>query len=137
MDPNLKRAIILEHYQNPIGQGLIEAEGYRKGYLNHDSCIDEINMMVKLEDDIIKDIRFAGEACAIATSSTSIMINLLKNKSIKEAKKIITNFENMINEKPYDKDLLQEAIVYDEIYKQPARINCALLGWHCLKKIID
>ncbi len=137
MDPNMKRSIILEHYQNPINKGLIDDNSYKIANMNNESCIDEINMMAKIEDGIIKDIRFDGEACAISTSATSIMIKLLIGKTIEEAKEIIRNYNNMINEQPYNKDILGEAIVYDEISKQPNRIKCALLPWDCITKIID
>ncbi|MGI6309787.1 MAG: Fe-S cluster assembly sulfur transfer protein SufU [Bacilli bacterium] len=136
MDKETKRAIILDHFQHPIGQGLFNDDSYKKVNINNESCIDEINMMVKLENGIIKDVRFAGEACAICTSSTSIMIKLLLNKTIDEAQEIMLNFENMINEKPYNKETLKEALVYDELYKQPNRIKCALLPWECIKKVI-
>ncbi len=137
MEQNLKRSIILDNYQNPIGKGLIVDDTYKKANMKNESCIDDINMMVKVEKGIIKDIRFNAEACAISISSTSIMIKLLTNKTVEKAKEIIKNFENMINERPYDKDILGEAIVYDEIYKQPNRIKCALLSWECIKKTID
>lgn len=60
MDQNLKRSIMLEHYQNPKNKGLIEDETYLKINMNNESCIDEINLMVKLDGDTIKDIRFDG-----------------------------------------------------------------------------
>ena len=47
------------------------------------------------------------------------------------------NFENMINEKTFNKDILEQAIVYEDIYKQPNRKKCALLPWWGIKKIID
>lgn len=136
MDQNLKRTIILEHYQHPAGKGLIDDDTYKRADMNIESCIDEIHMMAKVEDNVIKDIRFDGEACAISTATTSIMINQLKGKTVTEAKKIIENYNNMIYEKEYDKELLGEAIVFDEIYKQPNRIKCATLAWDCIKKII-
>ena len=99
MDQNLKRSIMLEHYQNPKNKGLIEDETYLKINMNNESCIDEINLMVKLDGDTIKDIRFDGEACAICTSATSVMIDTLIGKDIKTAEKIIENYYNMIEEK--------------------------------------
>ena len=137
MDSNLKRSIMLEHYQHPKNKGLIDDDTYLKSNTNNESCIDEINLMVKIEDGIIKDARFDGEACAICTSSTSIMIDTLIGKTIEEAKEILKNFENMIDEKEYNGELLQEAIVYDEIYKQPNRKKCALLPWWGINKILD
>jgi len=137
MDPNLKRSIILDHYQNPKNKGLIEDDSYIKVNMNNESCIDEVNLMVKIVDDKIIDIRFDGEACAICTSSTSIMIETLIGKTINEAKEIYNNFENMIDEKEYDEKLLESAVVYDDLYKQPNRKKCALLSWWGIKKILD
>ena len=137
MDNNLKRSIMLEHYQHPKNKGLIDDDTYIKSNTNNESCIDEINLMVKIENGIITDARFDGEACAICTSSTSIMIDTLIGKTVEEAKEILRNFENMIDEKEYDANLLQEAIVYDEIYKQPNRKKCALLPWWGIDKILD
>lgn len=137
MDNNLKREIILEHYQNPINKGLIDDDTYIKSNTNNESCIDEINLMAKIEDGKIKDIRFDGEACAICTSATSIMIETLLNKSLSEANEIYKNYDNMINEKEYNSSVLGEAIVYNDIYKQPSRKKCALLPWWGIKKIID
>ena len=137
MDQNLKRSIILEHYQNPKNRGLFEDDNYIKVNMNNESCIDEVNLMVKLNNGIIEDIRFDGEACAICTSSTSIMINTLIGKTIEEAKNIYSNFEKMLDEQEYDSEILEEAIVYDDIYKQPNRKKCALLPWWGIEKAIN
>lgn len=137
MDNNLKREIILEHYQHPKNKGLIEDESYLKSNTNNESCIDEINLMAKIENNKFTDIKFDGEACAICTSSTSIMIETLLNKTKEEAKEIIQNFENMIDEKDYEEEKLEQAIVYNDISKQPNRKKCALLPWWGIKKIIE
>ena len=134
MDQNLKRSIMLEHYQNPKNKGLIKDETYLKINMNNESCIDEINLIVKLDGDTIKDIRFDGEACAICTSATSVMIDTLIGKDIKTAERIIENYYNMIEEKEYDKELLQQAVIYNDIAKQPNRKKCALLPWWGIEK---
>ena len=136
MDQETKRSIILEHYQNPKNKGLINDETYIKINMNNESCIDEVDLMVKLENEKIKDIRFDGEACAICTSSTSVMIDTLLGKTISEAQEIINNFYNMIEEKEYKEDLLEQANAYNDIYKQPNRKKCALLGWWGIEKIL-
>ncbi len=137
MDENMKRSIILENYQNPTNKGLINDDSYIRVNMNSESCIDEIDLMVKMQDGIIKDIRFDGESCAICTSSTSVMINTLIGKTLIEAKEIIKNFENMIDEKKYDSNLLGEANVYDDIYKQANRKKCALLSWWGIEKAFE
>lgn len=137
MDSNMKRSIILEHYQNPKNKGLINDDTYIKVNMNNESCIDEINLMVKLENDRIVDIKFDGEACAICTSSTSIMIDTLIGKTIEEARNIYINFNNMLDEKTYDDNVLEQAVVYDDIYKQPNRKKCALLPWWGIDKVLN
>lgn len=137
MNPNLKRSVILEHYQNPKNKGIIQDESYLKINMNNESCIDEITLIMKIEKDIIKDIRFDGEACAISTSSTSIMIDTLIGKSVSDAKIIIKNYYNMIEEKDYDSEVLEQAIVFDDIYLQPNRKKCALISWKAADKILE
>jgi len=109
MDNNLKRSIILEHYQHPKNKGLIEDDSYILVNMNNESCIDEVNVMMKVEDNIVQDIHFDGEACAICTSSTSIMVDTLIGKTVEEAEDIIDNFEAMIDEKPYNEEKLEQA----------------------------
>lgn len=137
MDSNLKRTIILEHYQNPKNKGLIDDNSYISVNMNNESCIDEIDLMVKIIDNKIVDIRFDGEACAICTSATSVMIETLLGKSVAEAKEILKNYEYMIDEKEYNSEILESANIYSDIAKQPNRKKCALLSWWGIKKVIN
>ena len=135
MDSNLKRSIILENYQSPNNKERKDNNSeYEKINTRNVSCIDNLDLYLKIKDNIIEDITFDGEACVISTSSASIMTTLLKGKTIKEAKEIIKNYNNMIEEKEYDKELLKESIVYEDISKQPLRIKCATLAWNGLYK---
>ena len=81
-------------------------------------------------------MHFDGEACAMCTSSTSIMISTLVGKTIDEARNIYKNFDFMIDEKEYDSGILEQANVYDDIYKQPNRKKCALLSWWGADKLV-
>ena len=137
MDENLKREIILENYQNPLNKEEVNDERYIKVNTNNESCIDNLDIYFLVEDNIIKDIKFNGEACAISTSSTSIMIHNLIGKSIDDAIKYMEQFENMVDEKEYDENILNEALVYNEIYKQSNRKHCALLPYFGLKKALE
>ena len=136
MDSNLRREIILDNYQDPMNRGLIEDDSYLKVNTNSESCIDNLDFMMKIEDGIIKDIRFDGEACAISTSATSIMIRSLLGKKIEDAKKILEEYQHMLHEEEYDSELLGELTVYDEISKQPNRLNCALLPGDAIEKML-
>ena len=94
-------------------------------------------MQMKVENGVVVDAYFDGEACAICTSATSIIVKSLIGKTLEEANKILSNYQNMINEKDYDRDVLGELNVYDEIYLQPNRKKCALLPSDAAKKILD
>lgn len=137
MDSNLKREIILDNYQDPMNRGLIDDDTYIKINTNSESCIDNLDFMIKVVDNKIVDIRFDGEACAISTSATSIMIRNLLGKNIEEVKEILINYKNMINEDDYDADLLGELNVYDEICKQPNRKSCALIPSRAIDELLE
>lgn len=137
MDQNMKRSIILDNYQNPFNKDVSEVDGYIKINTNNESCIDNLDIYVKLSDDNkIEDIKFDGEACVICISSTSIMIKSLIGKNVDEAKIIINNYLNMIDEKEYDEKLLGELNVYNDTYKQPSRKKCATLSSLGIEKVI-
>ena len=129
MDKEIRRSIILDNYENKENRCRIEDKDYIKHNSRNVSCIDNIDLYIKIKDNIIKDIKFEGEACVISISTTAIMCDLLKEKSVEDAIVIVNNYLNMIEEKEYDKDILGDAIVFDDIYKQPARKKCATLTW--------
>lgn len=134
MDENLKRDVILDNYMNPENRERITDEGYIGVNSNNSSCIDNIDLWVKIVDDRIEDLKFDGEACAISTASTSIMTKELKGKTIEEAEQFIENFYDMIEEREYSEETLNEALVFDTIYKQANRKTCATLPY---KGILD
>lgn len=136
MDKELKREIILDNYQNPFNK-MTKDDSYLKINTNNESCIDNLDIYFKIENGYLKDAAFDGEACAISTSATSIMLRSLIGKPISDIKTLCENYRNMINEKPYDKDLLKELNVYDEIYLQPNRKNCALLPVKAIDKLLE
>ena len=137
MDANLKREIIMEHYTHPKNRVRTEDPDYLKINTSNSSCIDNLDIYLKIKDDIIEDIVFDGEACAISISSTSILITSLIGKTVSDALKFIANFEAMVNEKGYDASLLGEAEVYEDIYKQNNRKNCALLPYRGIKEALE
>ena len=137
MDAEIKRSIILDNYQDAKNRGIPSEDGYIKINSNNDSCIDNIDIYVKLNNNIIEDIKFEGEACVIAISSTSILSDMLIGKNISKAEEILKNYYNMIEEQEYDRELLEEACVYDDIYKQPSRKTCVTLFARGIEKVIS
>ena len=136
IDASLLREIIMDHYEYPRNKSLTDQSGYASVHMASDSCIDDITVQSKIENGIIQDVRFDGVACTIATSSTSIMSELMQGKSIEEAKEIISNYFNMIDQKKYDEDLLEEAIAFQNVGNQANRIHCATIGWKAMDQMI-
>lgn len=137
LDPAILREIIMDHYEYPRNKELTQRDGYMSRHMASDSCIDDITVQSKINDGVIEDVRFDGVACTISTASTSIMTELVKNKTIAQAKEIIDNYFKMIDQKEYDEDLLEEAIAFQGVGKQANRINCATIGWKALRDMVN
>lgn len=134
----MKREIILEHYSSPNNKKTPEnIKEYKSIRMDSDSCIDDITIYLKIDNNIIKDAFFDGVACAISTASTDILCDLIKGKNEKEALYIIEQYENMLHEKEHDSQVLDELNAFSETYKQAARIKCASLGANGISIIIN
>ena len=136
MDKDLKRSIILDNYQNPNNKHTSD-NSYIKINTRNVSCIDNLDIYLKIKNNIIEDISFEGEACVISISSTNILANMLVGKSKEEGIYLIDNYLKMINEEEYDKDILKELEVFDDTSKQPSRIKCATLSANGIKNYLE
>lgn len=137
MNKEYKRIILMDHYNNPSNKQLIEDEHYKSIHNASESCIDDITVYMLAEDGIIKDLCFSGIGCTISTASTDIMCGLLKDKSFDEARNILNNYNNMVSDKEYDEDILDEANAFDTLYQQANRIKCGTIGIHAIEDLID
>ena len=134
--------MIMEYGMNPPHkEELKECDFCELGH--NPNCGDEIEIQIKLggeNKDIIEDMAFTGHGCAISQASTSIMIDTLKGKTIKEAKEIIETFIEMIKrETKSDEELkkLEDAIAFKNVSNMPARVKCALLAWHTVEGMLN
>ncbi len=131
--------LIMEHSMNSYNKKeLLNPDKVEMGH--NPNCGDEIKLEVKLKDGKIDDMSFIGHGCAISQSSTSIMIDVLKGKTIDEAKRIVKNFIRMIKREKLTKEEmeeLQEAVAFKNIANMPAKVKCVLLAWHTMEKILS
>lgn len=131
--------IIMEHSMNSYNKKELDSCDFCE--MGHNpNCGDEIKLEVKLNGDVIEDMAFTGHGCAISQSSTSVMIYVLKGKTIKEAKDIIETFINMIKREIKDEkelEKLEDAIAFKNISNMPARVKCALLAWHTMEDLLN
>lgn len=130
--------LIMEHSMNSYNKK--ELEGATCCKMGHNpNCGDEIKLEVKINGDTIEDLAFTGHGCAISQASTSIMVDTLRGKKIKEAKEIVKTFIEMIKRETKDENelkKLEDAIAFKNISNMPARVKCALLAWHTIEECL-
>jgi nitrogen fixation NifU-like protein len=131
--------IIMEHNKSGHNRRhLAHADHVEKGH--NPSCGDEIYLEIKYAGNVIEDLSFTGEGCAISQASTSMMIDLLKGKNKQEALKLIELFLAMIKREESDEEkleVLEDAFILKNISNMPARVKCAVLAWHTLKETLN
>ena len=112
------REIILDHYKNPRGHGIIEDADARADGQNP-LCGDEVSIYVAFGDDgeTIEEVKFSGRGCAISQAATSMLTEMVTGKKANE-----------VAEMPREQ-LLDEL----GIPLTPVRLKCALLGLSTLK----
>lgn len=130
--------IIMEHSMDSCNKHKIEnATGEEHGH--NPSCGDDITLEIKMNGDVIEDLAFTGHGCAISQASTSIMIDLLKGKTKKEAIELIKIFLRMIkreNVKNEELERIEDAVALQNISNMPARVKCAELAWYTMEKLL-
>ena len=139
----LYQEIILDHGKTPRNLG--KFENFNKDAKGHNPlCGDKVHLFLKLDENKnVNDISFEGEGCAISMASASIMTDLMKGKSEKEAKEIIDKFLDMIKEKDdINTNLLEEdektkLMSLGGVKNYPMRVKCATLSWHALSSALD
>lgn len=103
------------------------------------SCGDDIWLKLKVEEGRIVDGAFVGDGCAISQASADMMLDLIIGKSKEEAQKLADIFLRMIKGtvKEEELDQLEEASVLKDISHMPARVKCAVLGWHTMEELLE
>ena len=123
-----------EEHRHPVEGCTHQLEGVNP------SCGDDITLQLRVKDGIIEDAAFLGTGCAISQASASMMIDLVKGKSVEEAKKLAGIFIGMIKGDITDEqtlDELEDAQALRDISHMPARVKCAVLGWHTLENTLS
>ena len=139
----LYQDIILEHGKSPRNLG--KCEGYSheaKGY--NPLCGDRVHVYLKLATGKkVENLTFEGDGCAISLASASIMTELVKGRSINDAKEIMSAFLNMIKNTSeiksnhLDEDQKTKIMSLSGVKQFPMRVKCATLPWHTLNSAME
>ncbi len=142
IDENLQelyQEIILDHNSRPRNYRAIEACTH-KADGNNPVCGDEVTIFLIVKDNIVKDVSFQGEGCAISKASSSLMTKKVMGKTVNEARKIILDVNKILtgnNDQEIDLDESGDLAALAGVRKFPARIKCATLAWHTLDAALD
>ena len=128
--------VILDHCRNPRNQSKVQSPDITGDAINP-FCGDEIHIQIRLgADDLISEISFQGEGCAINIASGSLLSDYIKGMNIRQVKDELVRFTNYMRSKDSGIDDLQESLgemsVICQVKKFPVRIKCALLAWSAL-----
>ena len=133
----LYREIVNEHNLHPSHKGTMQDPTLVLRGVNP-SCGDDINLQLRIENDVITDAMFEGSGCAISQASVDMMIDDILGKSRDEALDLAGKFMGMIRGTATEDDLeeLDEAAALSDVSHMPARVKCAVLGWHTMEQAL-
>jgi len=130
----LYEEVILDHNRSPRNWG--EIPGARHVAGTNPLCGDKISLSVQVDGDVITDIRFTGEGCAISKASASMMTQAMKGKTKAEAAALFEGFHDLVTGKaptPPDKSL-GSLRAFAGVARFPTRVKCATMAWHALRE---
>ena len=131
--------LILEHNQDKRNKHEL-AEFTNSEHGHNPSCGDDLTLQIDVKDGVIKDAAYTGSGCAISQASASMMIDLIKGKTVEEALHYVDLFLGMIKKEVTDEaelEGLEDAMALKNISNMPARVKCAVLAWHTLKEALN
>ena len=130
--------ILTEHNLHPLHKQVLKDANLALEGVNP-SCGDDIVLQLKVEDGKITDGAFAGSGCAVSQASADMMLDLIIGKTKEEALELSNIFLKMIHDEatPEEIEQLEEASSLQDISHMPARVKCAVLGWHTMEEMLN
>ena len=139
MDPReLYQELIVDHSKWPRNFGSMKESNYHADGFNP-LCGDKIRLYLKVDNDIITEVKFEGSGCAISTASASMMTEILKGQTIDQAKALFELFHSMVTgslDPVGTSDKVGKLAVFAGVKAYPARVKCATLAWHTLSNAL-
>ena len=129
--------ILTDHNMNPLHkEKLADANLVLEGV--NPSCGDDIILQLRVEDGKVVDGAFEGSGCAISQASVDIMLDMVIGKTKEEAVHLSELFFRMIKGEAAQAEIeeLEEAGALADIAHMPARVKCAVLGWHTMEELL-
>ncbi len=133
---DLYQQVILDHSKSPRNFHVMP-DANRTAQGHNPLCGDNIQLFLKMEGDVIKDISFQGSGCAISKASSSILTDALKGRTKDEAKGLFEKVRAMVTSGKTPEGDLGKLAVFTGVHKYPARVKCAILPWHAAMSAVN
>jgi nitrogen fixation protein NifU and related proteins len=133
---DLYQQVIIDHSKKPRNFRVMDSAN-RKAAGQNPLCGDNYTVFMMMENDVVKDVSFQGDGCAISKASASMMTEALKGKTKAEAQKVFDGFHSMITQGGEGGDALGKLAVLAGVSKFPTRVKCAILSWHAANAALD
>lgn len=127
----LYQQLVLDHYRNPRHRGALADCTHAADGANP-LCGDALRIELRCIDERIAEMRFSGEACAIATATASMLCEIASDRSRDEIAALAAGFERVIGDGEEDR-ALGPLNALRELHRYPSRRKCALLPWAALR----
>ena len=132
----LYEEVILDHNRSPRNWGELPGARHIEG--RNPLCGDRISLDVMVDDDVVTDIKFTGEGCAISKASASMMTQAIKGKSRAEADALFDQFHALVTGQEATADAsLGKLKVFAGVARFPTRVKCASLAWHAMRQAMS
>jgi nitrogen fixation protein NifU and related proteins len=135
----LYQQVILDHNRKPRNfKRLDDANREQEGY--NPLCGDQLTLYLHLRDDVIQDIGFQGQGCAISKASASMMTAAVKGKTRREVEMLFQEFHRMVKgdlDTETQPHHLGRLTILAGVREFPARVKCASLAWHTLRAALE
>lgn len=131
----LYQQLIIDHNRHPRNFGALE-DATQTASGDNPLCGDRITVYLRMQDDVIEDIRFEGSGCAISQASASLMTTAVRGRTATDALDLFHAFHAMVTgpqEPPANARLLGKLAAFAGVRAFPARVKCANLPWHTLR----
>ncbi len=132
----LYQQVILDHNKNPrnfreLPDATMKVEGFNP------LCGDHYTVFLKVDGDVIRDVSFIGNGCAISKASASVMSSTVKGKTRQEAEALFDTFHKLVTGETHVSDDLGRFAPFAGVAEFPTRVKCAILAWHTLRKALE
>ncbi|OJT21961.1 SUF system NifU family Fe-S cluster assembly protein [Archangium sp. Cb G35] len=135
---DLYQEVVLEHGKRPRNFREVEGANRRADGYNP-LCGDQLTVTLRMDGDVIKDVGFVGQGCAISRASASLMTGAVKEMSRADAERLFELVHKLVTEGPADVDMeaLGKLAVLSGVNEFPSRVKCASLAWHALRAALE